>query len=381
MKKLTTLLSFLLALQIFTYGQDCKLRISVLTCAPGSELYSTFGHTAVRVIDSARGTDIVFNWGTFDFNDPSFYTKFVRGKLDYFLSMETPDEFLSTYQYEQRSVVEQELNLSCQQKSSLYHAIQTNLLPQNRYYKYDFLKDNCTSRVRDLLKKHAGFTTSQNIVDDNTTYRNMLHQYLDGGGKPWSKLGIDILLGSELDKQANDHTAMFLPDYLMKGIDSSHTAGGSIVASRNILYQATEEQEKGWNHAPLVVLSVFSAVVILFSFSKKRSAQRLLRVYDAALFVITGLLGFLVLFMWVGTEHTVCQKNFNLLWALPTHLFAAFLLNRRSKIARYYFLAAAILHAATLLLWAVIPQEINIALFPFVLLLAVRCYQHYKKHR
>lgn len=377
MKQKLLIFFLLLFTVVNTKAQDsCKLRISVLTCAPGEELYSTFGHTALRVIDSSAGTDLVFNWGTFDFGDPDFYTKFVRGKLEYYLSVEKPVEFLYVYQYEKRSILEQELNLSCNEKQQLYKAVQQNLQGANRYYKYDFLLDNCTSRVRDLLKNNTtSFVESSNIVDEHTTYRNLLHEYLDGGGKPWSKLGIDILLGRELDKKAGDHRAMFLPDYLMKGIDSSNNANSSLVKHKSMLYQADGTMGKSWKYTPFLLFALLAALMMWFNLSTSKWASTIAKFFNSFLLYAVGLIGFLLLFMWFGTDHTVCQKNYNLIWALPTHFIAAFFIWKRPLWIKKYFSITAIIHLLTIGAWFFIPQQINISLLPIVLLLAFLSYR------
>ncbi len=152
----------------------CHTRISLLTCAPGEELYSTFGHTALRVIDSVAGSDIVYNYGTFDFDDPNFYMKFIRGKLDYFLSVNQFPDFMYEYQYFQRSVWEQEINLSCSEKQQLMSALALNMQGDNRKYKYDFIYDNCTTRVRDLI---FGIITGQCCAWQSCACRNYSPQY------------------------------------------------------------------------------------------------------------------------------------------------------------------------------------------------------------
>ena len=129
--------------------QLCKLRISLLTCDPGEDLYTTFGHSAIRVIDSAEGSDRVYNYGTFDFSDPTaFYVKFIKGGKDlkYFLSVDDFPDFMREYEYYQRSVREQELNLNCGEKTRLKLALLNNAMGENKFYKYDFLFDNCSTR-------------------------------------------------------------------------------------------------------------------------------------------------------------------------------------------------------------------------------------------
>lgn len=354
-------------------NDSCKLRISLLTCAPGEELYSTFGHTAVRITDSTSGMDLVFNYGTFDFDDPDFYTKFVRGKLEYFLSYSDLQSFLYTYQMEKRSVTEQELNISCEEKQAFFLAVQNNLKAENKFYKYDFLYDNCTSRVRDLIKKYvAGFKVNKPLIEKGTTSRDLLYEYLDKGGKPWSKLGIDVLLGKKLDEPIDNDHAMFLPDYLMKAVDSSEN---NIVRTKQYVFE-TKTTDTGQNkYIPLIIFSVITIAIIAFSKYKSNRYPTVMKVIDSFIFYLTGSIGILLLFMWFGTDHKVCQQNYNLLWALPTHFFAAFFIVKPNNFSRRYFLISAVIHALLFVAWFWLPQQFNDALIPFVFLLAYRSFK------
>jgi len=357
-----------------TDSSNCRLRISVLTCAPGSELYSTFGHTAIRVIDSTQQLDLVFNWGTFDFNDPNFYLKFIRGKLDYILSVDKYNDFIVTYQEEQRSIWEQELELTCKEKLELFAAMKQNLQGANRFYKYDFLFDNCTTRVRDMVFKNIpGLRVTDSLTLDGVTFRNQIHEYLDEGAKPWSKLGIDILLGSKLDKNVNNWDAMFLPDYLMQGLDVSNLADEGIIHPSTLIYKATPQDIRAWKYAPLLIFSLFFALLIAFSFMHKPWAIRITKIADSLFLYITGVLGFLLIFMWFGTDHTICKNNYNLIWALPFNFIAAFFIWKRPLWVRRYFYAAALLYGLLLLSWFWLPQQINIALIPLTIYMLLRC--------
>ncbi len=368
---------FILLLNCFTFTNtgfsqpECGIKVSLITCAPGNELYSTFGHTALRITDSAAGVDNIFNWGTFDFGDPDFYTKFVRGNLDYFLSVEKPDQFLQSYYYEERPIIEQELNLNCKEKIQLYNAVKNNLQGSNKYYRYDFLKDNCTSRVRDLLLTYTPFTVHPNIVNNHTTYRNLIHEYLNAGGKAWEKFGIDLLLGSGMDQKANDLTAMFLPDYLLKGADSSV----NFVSKKETILPVTAHYQKTPLWLPFLILSALAVVLMAMGFVKNPVVVTISKLLDSLLFYLVGLLGLFLLFMWFGTSHTLCANNYNLLWALPTHFFAAIFVWRPNRFVQKYFLLASFLHVATIIAWLWIPQELNIALLPVVALLAIKTFR------
>jgi hypothetical protein len=351
------------------------LRVSLLTCAPGDELYSTFGHTALRLVDSSKQTDIIYNYGTFDFDDPDFYVKFTRGKLNYFLSVESLPQFMYEYQMEKRAVIEQELNIPASAKTAIADALTENLAGANRYYKYDFLYNNCTSRIRDIIQKYAGLSVPSPLVPQKTTFRNMLHEYLDKGGKPWSKLGIDLLLASPIDKKVTITQSMFLPDYLMKGIDSAAPGkDGSFIKSRTVI-NAGSPSAPGSNYWPLFILSGVCIVIAFVSLLKNKTAQTLTKVFDVLLFLKTGLIGCLLLFMWFGTDHKSCAVNYNLLWALPTHLIAAFTVWKRPKGLSQYFTASSVLYCLLLITWLWLPQQLNPAFIPVVLLLLFRSVQ------
>lgn len=354
-------------------GDACQLRISVLTCSPGSELYSLFGHSALRITDSTRGTDIIYNWGTFDFDEPNFYGKFMRGKLLYFVSPDNVRIFLREYQYDGRSVIEQVLSLSCEEKHAIEKAVDSNMQGNNVYYKYDFLFDNCTTRIRDLIFNNVkNLTIKTPLVPDGTTFRNMIHFYLDNGNQPWSKLGIDILLGSSIDRVATNYEAMFLPDYLMKGIDSSSNAGESIVSKKVMMLPASAERNNTNNSAPLIYISVLCGLICLISLLPFSLARSITGFIDSFLTYITGVLGLLLVFMWFFTDHSSCSDNYNLLWAMPLNIVAGFLIFRKPVWIKRYFLIMAAIIFLNLVLWKVLPQQFNVALIPFLLLLLYR---------
>lgn len=348
------------------------LRISVLTCAPGDELYSLFGHTALRITDNAQHTDYIYNYGTFDFDDPDFYTKFVRGKLDYFLSVENVPNFLYEYQLTSRPVVEQELLLNDSTKLAIANAIAKNLEGNNKYYKYDFLYDNCTSRIRDILIRYAGMNIKKRLTPEGTSFRDMLHEYLDRGGLAWTKLGIDILLGVPADKKVTINESMFLPDYLMYGIDSSVYSPHPVLANKQLLLNVPAVDNRSSNNGPTYILSIFALIAIIVSFIKNKTARLITRMIDYLLFLLTGCVGLLLLFLWFGTDHTAFGGNYNLLWAIPFNIIPAFARNWQARWIKKYFFVSAVIYALLLAAWFWLPQHLNIALAPIVLLLLFR---------
>ncbi|HET6768750.1 MAG TPA: DUF4105 domain-containing protein, partial [Chitinophagaceae bacterium] len=264
MKRL--LFAFLLLTFYFSTAQtdSCGIRISLLTCTPGTELYSTFGHSALRVFDSTSNHDLVFNYGTFDFYDPGFTRKFVKGKLLYFVDTSSLPSFMAEYEYYKRGVTEQVINLACEEKKQMVAALYENIKEENKFYLYDFNYDNCTTRLRDILEKAAGKQLeTKNIVPlpGATSFRHLIHTYLDRGGQQWSKLGIDILLGTPMDKKVTNREAMFLPDYLLMAFDSSTLNGKPVVSEKKILLNYFDEYKTKTVITPSLVFWILFIVV------------------------------------------------------------------------------------------------------------------------
>lgn len=375
--KITLLfLSFLLFNNFKSFAQQdsCNLRVSLLTVTPGEELYSTFGHSALRVTDTVTNQDIVYNYGTFYFGDPNFYTKFVRGKLLYYLSSDDLDSFVEENREENRGITEQVLNLTCAQKRNIIMLLEANMMGQNRFYKYDFLFDNCTTRLRDLIEKASDSTVHfGKVLQSNASFRDLIHEYLDYNDKQWSKLGIDILLGSKTDAFATPYQVMFLPDYLMKTLDGSAIGGQPLVSDKHSLIREKYVPHTKDNLTHPFFLFVCLFVIIAFlSFSKNKPTQKILASFDGFLFFITGLLGILVLFMWFGTEHIMCRNNLNILWAWPTNVVAAFYIHSKKSWAKKYFLIYAVFNILLIIFWKAIPQHFNTAIIPIIAILIFR---------
>ncbi len=368
---------FLLLSCCLLQAQDSsRLRISLLTCTPGDELYSTFGHSALRVTDSTGMQDIVFNYGTFNFDEPDFYMQFVRGKLRYFVSTAYFSEFRDEYRATRRGITEQVLQLSGEEKLAIWRYLLNNIREENKYYQYDFLFDNCTTRLRDIIVRHLRvkpvFTP---IVPEGTTYRNAIHACLQRGDKCWSQLGIDILLGAPTDGQMTAYSAQFLPDNLMAALDSSNHHN-RLVAAKSSLYPFTAVPvSPSWLN-PLLVFSLLLLFIILLDLSRKRRAAAFLYGFDGLLFFLVGATGCVLLFMWLATDHQMCRNNYNLLWALPTHAVFAFFVQRRHRLVRAMFAFTSLWTLLVLVAWWWLPQQLNPALIPLCLLLIYRSVRH-----
>jgi hypothetical protein len=373
-------IALLILASIGANAQDSsRLRVSLITCSPGEELYSIFGHSAIRIVDSNNVVDYVFNYGTFDFNDPNFYIKFVKGKLLYFVSLEQTSDFIEFYKYENRSVTEQVLSLSAAEKINIKNALIENLKEENKFYKYDFFLDNCTTRLRDIILKYKSPTPIlPAVMPENTSFRKAIHKYLRDGGQYWSELGIDILLGAPTDRIMTASEQQFLPNNLEKSIDDCKNT--KLVASKTTIFQ-NENSESGifFFHPSMLFLILFLFIAPLHK-KKSAIATRTLLVFDVILFFVIGIVGIILVLAWFATDHTMTKNNYNLLWALPSHILAPFFIFYKSKFSKYYFGATALILSLLILSWLFLPQELNPALLPIVMMILTRSYMLYKSY-
>ncbi|MEO5682938.1 MAG: DUF4105 domain-containing protein [Chitinophagaceae bacterium] len=359
---------------------SCRFRISLLTCGPGDDLYSIWGHTGIRVIDTAQQTDVVFNYGTFDDSDPLFYIKFTRGIMMYSVAPYSFPDFMEEYKYYKRSVTEQVLDLHCAEKLKLVKALWINTETANKFYPYHFYADNCTTRARDIISNHTDTAIAfQNIRPlPTSTYRQLIHSYMNNNSQAWNRLAIDVLLGNHLDEIMTNKQAMFLPDYLLKGFDSAALRQDPLVSETNILLP--DEREKITSFfTPVAVFSIILVTMLALWLLKNNTADKALNVLDGFFFLVTGFFGLLMLVLWLARVDSVCRNNYNLLWALPTHLIIAFVISKQKKWIKYYWLLTAVINVLLLITWKWLPQEMNNSLLLVVTILLFRSIVRYRK--
>jgi len=359
-------------LHICTQAQDSsRIRISLLTCTPGDELYSTFGHSALRLTDSNSVTDLVYNYGTFNFDEKDFYLKFIQGRLKYFLSIEDFQDFKNDYIADHRGITEQVLNFSAEEKIAVRGALIENLKEENRYYLYDFFLDNCTTRLRDIIvQHHHPAAILQPVMPVNYSFRDALHQYLNKGSMPWSRLGIDILLGASADEKMTAAQQEFLPDNLMHGLNNVRNTG--MVSSVQDIYSIVPRGNKKVVFSPFVIFCCLFLLFVLLSISKNNAAKRILSGFDSFLFFAVGLLGALLLTVWLITDFPMLKNNYNLLWAWPIHIVYAFMMHRDRRWVKLYSLFLAVFLVLLLISWPFLAQSMDTALIPIVLLMIWR---------
>ena len=344
---------------------------SVLTGGAGDEFYTSFGHTAIRVCDTARGLDMVYNYGTFDFDTPHFYWTFARGKLNYCLSRSSFEDFMLEYRYEGRAVWEQRLRLSEQEVNNLYLMLETNYLPEYRYYMYDFFRDNCATRVRDMVRDclcHDRLSPECRR-DTNLSYRNILYQSTEGT-LLWWRLAIDMALGVRCDQRCSNYEYMFSPLKMMEQFDTLTRVGsGEPVAEHAVTLLQETRQQPSRSLSPTLVFWVLFVMVLCLTLMEWRKGWSL-GWMDRVLFIVVSLLSLLALFLWLCTDHYCTKINLNVLWASPLFIYFAIMLRRSN---RWVVVAQLVmLLAAMVMTLAPLPQQLNAALLPISLLLAVR---------
>ena len=348
--------------------------ISLLSCENGFEMYNSYGHSAVRVRDPLTDLDIVFNYGTFNDQVPNFVFRFVQGSVDYTLSLSPYEWFIRSYENENRTVIEQVLNLNAEEKQKFFNRIVKNYETDERFYRYDFFYDNCSSRIHELLKEVFKDDLSYGKdIDENSaeTFRELIDPYMKHS--PWAEFGVGIIMGYPTDNIATNRQKMFLPDHMMERFDLATLHGEPLVKTKKTLFQSTPvEIKNSYLKSPLFILSLFSLFFIIISILGFKKGKHYYSI-DYFLFTLTGIIGVLFLFMWFGTRHSPTFENMNMFWAMPLNLIALFFL-KNPKI-KPYLLFMLFLNVFG---FFVLPQVFHIAVLPLALMMALRYYKLYK---
>jgi len=331
MKAKQLLLYILFVLASVTHAQDFgpNTKISLLTFGPGNDLYSKFGHSAIRLNDPEQGLDLCYNYGTFDFDTPNFYGKFVRGKLDYILSVDRTAPLLRYYKRTGREVIEQDIILDEVAVQGIAAFLIDNYKPENRTYKYDFFYDNCATRLRDIIEDQLkGQMVYKEIAESDRVYRDLLIEKLES--VPLVLLGINLILGPNTDKAVDLRGEMFLPSYLMDNLDryGRHTDGEVIMDSKKLVFPERLEfsgpsifRQPALYAFLLFLFSIYAYLRGIFT-----SALNVVGVFLLSLSVICGLL---FSFMWLFTDHQTTYMNLNLFWANPLSIYFLIKISRK----------------------------------------------------
>lgn len=376
MKKLSFVLFFFCA--VFLHAQDSNTyestQISILTIGPGTSLNDAFGHNGIRV--KTPYNDVVYDYGRFPFNDPNFYLNFARGKLLYSQGFSDYYHVINFYKDQNRTIKEQVLNLTTQEKQDMHRYLINNSLPENKDYLYDFFYDNCATKIRDVSEeisnKNIVFHTPKAL--GKNTFRDLIQHNLFWNS--WGSVGIDIALGSVIDKVATAYEHMFLPEYIYQFFEIAtlnSTGEKLIIQSKDIYIKRETLVKHNFLTSPFFFLSILSALILWMTYKnyKNQSQSKWL---DFIIFVITGMIGLFILLLWFATDHTATAYNYNLLWAFALNIVLANQVLKKTPKTWFikYLKLLIILLCLLLFHWVLGVQKFALALTPLLIALGVR---------
>ena len=375
---------FTLLLLAFTNLFNAQLKLSVyseiniVTAGPGSELYEAFGHSAIRVKDPVTSLDLIYNYGMFDFNQPNFYSNFAKGNMIYSLARYDFKYFLASYKRDKRWLKQQVLNLNQQQRQAFFMYLENNALPQNKNYNYDPYFDNCATKLRDIIKLILGkdkVSFSDKSINKNLSFRNLTNNEINWNS--WGSFGLNMIAGTKLDEKATLSEYMYLPDYVYSIFKNSKVIidgkTENLVKREDILLKFKEKEQKTSIFNPFLILSIISLLVIFMTYKDFKN-EKSSRYLDFTILFITGLIGFILIFLWFFSTHSTAPNNFNILWAFAPNLIVAFLMLKQklSNWMYFYFKTLVFLLILIPILWIFKIQLFPIALIPILVLLFFR---------
>ncbi|MBM1106483.1 DUF4105 domain-containing protein [Aurantibacter crassamenti] len=372
------LLVFILFFGAIAFAQQVELspasKISVLTCGPGEILYTAFGHSAIRVQDPAQKIDVVYNYGVFDASGTQFYYEFSQGRMDYLLARNYFTDFLYEYKTEGRWVKEQELHIDLAERNALFLFLENNARPENRVYKYDYLLNNCATKIWDVQKEVFGdkLIYNEQYIDTTYTFRELMRHNLQTNS--WGQFGIDLALGSAIDRKATPLEHMFLPKYVSKQLKSTKLNGQLLCPNETELISAVEQDsESNFFLTPLFWFVFVLIITILITYKDFKNNKRS-RWFDFILFFVIGLHGLLIFYLWFLTDHIWTVNNFNILWLFPLNSFAAFFLLKKTppNWLLKYLTFLLFLIVIMLVLWIFKLQSFSVLIIPLLLVLITR---------
>ena len=358
-----------------------SIRFSLLTCAPGTEIYSLFGHTAIRYENYTRRIDVVFNYGMFSFNTPNFIFRFVAGETDYQLGITPYSYFEAEYAMRGSSVYQQVLNLTQSEKERLLTILENNYLPENRIYRYNYFYDNCTTRARDKIEECIEGKVVYPDSLSGKSYRSIVHEFT--AGSPWDEFGIDLCLGAEADKEINKRQQMFSPFYMKYYASNAYIvdAGGTsrplILDETKIVDVEPEEVQPGFILSPLMCGALFLALCVVMAWGQWKT-QRIWWRWDIVLYGLQGLAGCIIAFLFFFSVHPTVGSNWLLILFNPIPLlYLPFMVYKAVKRKKDYYHVGNMVYLTLFI--TILPfcgQEFNLTVLPLALGLLVTSASH-----
>jgi len=355
--------------------------VSLLTCGEGREIYELEGHSALRIRHPVYG-DFTVNWGVFDFNSPGFVYRFVKGETDYMAAAAPTEIFLSAYRRHGRTVREQTLNLDSVQAERLTHMVMENIRPENRVYRYNYVLDNCATRPLVMVEKAIGDTISLGLTPlspiDRATFRNVMRHY--HRNYPWYQFGIDLALGSGIDRPISERETAFAPVVLAEMIAEATTPSGEqLVLSDGYLIgssttPAVTAGPTPWMLTPMFWSCMTFLLAIWVSIRQQKGHDKAARWFDTIFLSLCGLASLLLTFLIFVSVHEATSPNWLYLWLNPLCFIGAvspWLKRGKDLEICYQSVNFALLIALTAIFLAGV-QSPNPAFWPLMIASAVR---------
>ena len=349
--------------------------VKLVTFYPGNESFSLYGHTELRVTWGFN--DWYFNYGVFDFSEPFFVYRFVKGSAEY-LCMGLPPQFAAAGM-EGRRMVEQELNLTQEQAVKVRDFLINNARPENCRYVYQYLGDNCSTRPRDIIEMAVGPSLQYPAVTDSLTYRQMMAQCTRNS--KWLQMGIDLILGPGIDQPLTIRQQMFIPMALKSAVDgATHVVDGKrvpLVRHTEVVVDGSEEgldiEPEPWWATPLfagIILLIVTVAVTVRDMSRRRCSRWL----DVCIALLYSSIGLVIYFLMFVSVREATFPNYNALWANPFYLIPLGLMwsRRTRKALRLYHVINGTVAVLTIVLWPLLPQVANVAFFPMMVVPVLR---------
>lgn len=374
-------ISFYASITFATQQLSPSAYFSILTCAPGTDIHAHFGHTAIRLCDTSQNIDVVFNYGIFRYTDDFAYN-FVKGETYYQLGVQQFSSFISEYYMDSRGVIEQQLALSKYQKQTLFTLLQTNYLPQNRKYLYNFFYNNCSSRPRDLLIQVLGDSLQWNkptktyadtlwihaaesllLSPKTPSWRTLIHAYV--GSESWLRFGISLGLGIPADDTTELTQTMFLPDCLFLLAQSAYVLQQNsqvpLVSKTQVLVphelDTTQTSAISYPASLLWIVCILFLIIAYIEFRLRTHWY----ILDSIIFLLFGLVGIFVWYVSFISIHPAVFPNIHVLWASPLHiLFAlAWFIAKIRRYTVYYLHVHTLVLVCFVIAAIVLPQYIH----------------------
>lgn len=362
------------------------IKVSLLTCSAGTRIYELYGHTGIRVNIPARNFDIVYHYGVFSFDTPHFTYRFVKGETDYSIGVMPYYDFVSMYAARGSNISELPLNLTAGETRNLFRALNINTMPSNAVYRYSFMYDNCATRPRDIIARNVDGTLVYSSQSEFPTYRDMIH----GATRsyPWMTFGIDLVLGSEVDSRVDYVATPFFPaitEEIMSSaiIEEPDGTMRPLATSRPTVTVKVSEggdtHKSFWSvvFTPWVVNTLLLLLVLTISVAEIRRGKHN-KLLDTVLFAIFGTVGVLIYFLLLFSEHPAVSPNYNAIWLHPVWYVVAIAvwIPKARKFLYYCHFINFVLVLALIAGFAFIPQKINTACLPLMIMLLSRSFTY-----